>query len=96
MFYNMEAARCSTAAEATPMAGSHPAPEARFGLPDPDTPQDFVEKILTSKSALEGERNRVPGRFAVLKGSTDRQAASPWLTSPRPSWTCPGCAPECP
>ena len=78
------------------MAGSHPAPEARFGLPDPDTPQDFVEKILTSKSALEGERNRVPVRFADLKGSTDRQAATLWLTSPLPSWTCPGCAPGCP
>lgn len=48
------------------------------------------------KSALEGERNRMPVRFADRKGSTERQAASPWLTSPRPSWTCPGCAPECP
>ena len=82
----MEAARCSVAARRR----RWPAPTL---LPRPGlvsrflTPRYFVEKILTSKRALEGEHSRVPVRFADLKGSTDRQAASPWLTSPLPSWT---------
>ena len=39
----------------------------RFGGPHAYTPQHLVEKILTSKSALEGERKQVTVLFADLK-----------------------------
>ena len=35
------------------------------------TPQHLAEKILTSRSALEGERKQVTVLFADLKGSTE-------------------------
>jgi len=37
--------------------------------PDAYTPRHLAEKILTSKSALEGERKQVTVLFADLKGS---------------------------
>jgi class 3 adenylate cyclase/tetratricopeptide (TPR) repeat protein len=42
-------------------------------LPSPDayTPKHLAEKILTSKSALEGERKQVTVLFADLKGSLE-------------------------
>src|SRR2546426_11028133 len=40
-------------------------------LPLAYTPQHLVEKILTSRSALEGERKQVTVLFADLKGSTE-------------------------
>src|SRR6266851_4439975 len=42
-------------------------------LPDPRsyTPKHLAEKILTSRSALEGERKQVTVLFADLKGSMD-------------------------
>src|SRR5215831_15657267 len=42
-------------------------------LPSPDTytPKHLVEKILTSKGALEGERKQVTVLFADLKGSME-------------------------
>jgi hypothetical protein len=45
-----------------------PAPEAY-------TPRHLVEKILTSKAALEGERKQVTVLFADVKGSTGLLAA---------------------
>jgi hypothetical protein len=45
-------------------APSFPAPEAY-------TPRHLAEKILTSKSALEGERKQVTVLFADLKGSME-------------------------
>ncbi len=39
--------------------------------PDVYTPQHLAEKILTSKSALEGERKQVTVLFADLKGSME-------------------------
>src|SRR5882724_10272252 len=41
--------------------------------PDPrsDTPKHLAEKILTSRSALEGERKQVTVLFADVKGSMD-------------------------
>jgi class 3 adenylate cyclase len=39
--------------------------------PDSYTPKHLVEKILTSKSALEGERKQVTVLFADLKGSME-------------------------
>jgi hypothetical protein len=51
---------------------SSPAPSAaRFGTPESYTPQHLAEKILTSRSALEGERKQVTVLFADLKGSME-------------------------
>jgi predicted amidophosphoribosyltransferase len=51
----------TTAASATPVA--------RFASPETYTPRHLAEKILTSKSALEGERKQVTVLFADLEGS---------------------------
>src|SRR5436309_2285422 len=50
-----------------PRAHSHPSP------PDPRsyTPKHLAEKILQSKSALEGERKQVTVLFADVKGSME-------------------------
>src|SRR5262245_47794234 len=56
-----------------------PAPPALAAAPDPDhtreplayTPKHLAEKILTSRSALEGERKQVTVLFADLKGNTE-------------------------
>src|SRR5262249_35688095 len=49
-----------------------PAPAAqRFISPESYTPKHLAEKILTSKSALEGERKQVTVLFADLKGSME-------------------------
>jgi len=47
--------------------------EPRFNSPDSYTPKHLAEKILTSKSVLEGERKQVTVLFADLKGSGGRQ-----------------------
>jgi class 3 adenylate cyclase/tetratricopeptide (TPR) repeat protein len=48
------------------------APPARVGdTPESYTPRHLAEKILTSKSALEGERKQVTVLFADLKGSME-------------------------
>jgi class 3 adenylate cyclase/tetratricopeptide (TPR) repeat protein len=46
-------------------------PGPRFGPPESYTPKHLVEKILSSKSALEGERKQVTVLFADLKGSME-------------------------
>jgi class 3 adenylate cyclase/tetratricopeptide (TPR) repeat protein len=47
-------------------------PEAsRFTSPESHTPKHLAEKILTSKSVLEGERKHVTVLFADLKGSME-------------------------
>jgi hypothetical protein len=46
----------------------------RFDSPESCTPRHLVEKILTSRSALEGERKLVTVLFADLKGSMERSA----------------------
>ena len=43
----------------------------KFPSPDSYTPRHLVEKILTSRSALEGERKQVTVLFADLKGSME-------------------------
>jgi class 3 adenylate cyclase/tetratricopeptide (TPR) repeat protein len=43
----------------------------QFGAPESYTPKYLAEKILTSKSALEGERKQVTVLFADLKGSME-------------------------
>jgi len=45
-----------------------PAPTA-YPKPESYTPKYLAEKILTSRSALEGERKQVTVMFADLKGS---------------------------
>src|SRR2546430_11937104 len=45
--------------------------EPRFASPGFYTPKHLAEKILTSKSALEGERKQVTVLFADLKGSME-------------------------
>ena len=42
-----------------------------FASPETNTPKHLAEKILTSKSALEGERKHVTVLFADLKGSME-------------------------
>ncbi len=48
-----------------------PALAPRFAAPETYTPKHLAEKILTSKSALEGERKHVTVLFADLKGSME-------------------------
>jgi class 3 adenylate cyclase/tetratricopeptide (TPR) repeat protein len=43
----------------------------RFASPETYTPKHLAEKILTSKSALEGERKQITVLFADLKGSME-------------------------
>ncbi len=43
----------------------------KFSTPQSYTPKHLAEKILTSKSALEGERKQVTVLFADLKGSME-------------------------
>src|SRR5262245_12565251 len=55
----------------TPMAASRATPALKFSAPESYTPKHLVEKILTSKTALEGERKQVTVLFADLKGSME-------------------------
>ncbi len=55
-------------------AGASPSqssPPSQDRLPRDYTPKHLAEKILTSKSALEGERKQVTVLFADVKGSMD-------------------------
>jgi len=47
-----------------------PPPAARFNSPESYTPKHLAEKILTSKSALEGERKQVTVLFVDASGFT--------------------------
>ena len=46
-------------------------PSWKFASPEIYTPKHLAEKILTSKSALEGERKQVTVLFADMKGSME-------------------------
>ena len=46
-------------------------PESKFSSPQAYTPKHLAEKILTSRTALEGERKQVTVLFADLKGSME-------------------------
>jgi class 3 adenylate cyclase len=48
-----------------------PTTASRFTAPEAYTPTHLAEKILTSRSALEGERKQVTVLFADLKGSME-------------------------
>ena len=54
-----------------PLGSSATVAEPKFGAPESYTPKHLAEKILTSKSALEGERKQVTVLFADLKGSME-------------------------
>src|SRR5204863_890669 len=45
--------------------------QPRFAAPESYTPKHLAERILVSKSALEGERKQVTVLFADLKGSME-------------------------
>jgi len=57
--------KCGTAVKGEPTT------QARFTSPETYTPKHLAEKILTSRSALEGERKQVTVVFADLKGSME-------------------------
>jgi class 3 adenylate cyclase/tetratricopeptide (TPR) repeat protein len=59
---------CGTplAAASTPIAAA-----SRFSSPQSYTPKHLAERILTSKTGLEGERKQVTVLFADLKGSME-------------------------
>jgi hypothetical protein len=77
------------------------AAQPRFASPESYTPKHLAEKILTSKSALEGERKQVTVLFADLKGSMElladrdpeeaRKLLDPVLERKRPSTAMAGC-----
>jgi hypothetical protein len=54
---------------ATPI--SAPGSLPRFASPETYTPKHLAEKILTSKTALEGERKQVTVLFADMRGSME-------------------------
>ena len=57
--------KCGTAVKGEPTS------QARFTSPETYTPKHLAEKILTSRSALAGERKQVTVLFADLKGSME-------------------------
>ena len=59
---------CGTPLDATPASGPR---ASRFDSPESYTPKHLAEKILTSKTAMEGERKQVTVLFADLKGSME-------------------------
>ena len=58
---------CAECGAALPSA---PGP-SKFGSAESYTPRHLAEKILTSRSALEGERKQVTVLFADMKGSLE-------------------------
>ena len=58
-------------ATSAPPAPSPASPASRFSAPSSYTPKHLAERILTSKTALEGERKQVTVLFADLKGSME-------------------------
>ena len=61
---------CGHSISVSPAAATGERPRS----PDTYTPQHLAEKILTSRSALEGERKQVTVLFADVKGSLERLA----------------------
>src|ERR1700716_3205758 len=62
--------RPAAAAPAPAVAAAPIAPPARFASPEAYTPKHLAEKILTSKSAIEGERKIVTVMFSDVSGFT--------------------------
>ncbi len=70
-----------------------PAPAPRFATPETYIPKHLAEKILTSKSALEGERKQVTVLFVDLKGSTKLLAEEEHCFPSRLRRGIPSCSP---
>jgi len=62
---------CDSCGAALAAAPTPPVPPPRFATPESYTPRHLAQRILTSKSALEGERKQVTILFADLKGSME-------------------------
>jgi hypothetical protein len=60
--------RCGTSLALAP---AQPAASPRFTSPERYTPEHLAEKILSSRTALEGERKQVTVLFADLRGSME-------------------------
>src|SRR3970282_2197892 len=60
---------CSECAH--PADPAAPSTAQRFGAPESYTPKHLAERIINSKTALEGERKQVTVLFADLKGSME-------------------------
>ncbi len=66
---------CDTCGARLDASAETPAPAPpRFPSPESYTPRHLAEKILTSRSAIEGERKQVTVLFADLKGSMEMLA----------------------
>ena len=63
-----------------------PAPAASVAAPSSYTPKHLADKILTSRSALEGERKQVTVLFADMAGFTTLASGSTPKSCTR-SWT---------
>ena len=61
---------CPECAQPTGLVPETPA-VTRFASPETYTPRHLAEKILTSKSSIEGERKQVTALFADVKGSME-------------------------
>jgi class 3 adenylate cyclase/tetratricopeptide (TPR) repeat protein len=62
---------CPECAHPTGPSAAPPPSAPRFDSPESYTPRHLAERILTSRSALEGERKLVTVLFADLKGSME-------------------------
>jgi double zinc ribbon protein len=58
----------------------------RFADPRSYTPKHLAEKILTSRSALEGERKQVKVLFADAKGAMVGTREHPTCSTEVPAW----------
>src|SRR6266540_4594269 len=62
---------CTKCGQALVAVAAEGAARARLGSPHAYTPKYLAEKILSSKSALEGERKQVTVLFADMQGSME-------------------------
>src|SRR5262245_32654767 len=62
---------CDSCGAPLAATSGQPTATSRFASPESYTPRHLAEKILTSKTALEGERKQVTVLFADLKGSME-------------------------
>jgi hypothetical protein len=62
---------CPECAHPTGVLSPQPRAAQRFDSPESYTPKHLAERIINSKSALEGERKQVTVLFADLKGSME-------------------------
>ena len=68
---------------------AEPAAQPRYASPESYTPRHLAEKILTSKSALEGERKQVTVLFADLATSASASSPGAPAHASRPENTSP-------